>query len=236
MLVIKTGSALPGLISRRKDFDTWIATGSGIAVNELEVVSVFQDEPLPDVRDVQGVVVSGSASMVTDRADWSERTAAWLKTAVEREVPILGICYGHQLLAHALGGEVGYNPNGRNIGTVDVRLKPDAKADRLFGVFGGDLHVPVTHRQSVLRLPPDAVLLADTALDPNHAFRIGHKAWGVQFHPEFDANIMRAYVDQKRGELQAEGIDPDAVNAAALESPDGTILLRRFADVVRRRA
>lgn len=235
LLVIKTGAALPELVERRKDFDTWIATGTGVPAADVQVVSVYQDEPLPDVRSVKGVVVSGSPAMVTDRAPWSERTAAWLRDAVRREVPTLGICYGHQLLADALGGEVGYNPRGRNIGNIDVELQRDARGDRLFGVFEGPLQVAVSHRQCVLQLPPGSTLLASTTLDPHHAFRVGSCAWGVQFHPEFDAGITRGYIEAKRAELAAEGYDVDALLESTLESADGTILLRRFADVVRRR-
>lgn len=235
LLVIKTGAALPVLVERRKDFDTWIASGSGLGAADVRVVSVFQDEPLPDVHGVQGVVVSGSAAMVTDRAPWSERTAAWLREAVRLEVPTLGICYGHQLLAHALGGEVGYNPRGRNIGTIDVELRGDARADRLFGVFAGSVHVAVSHLQCVMKLPPGSTWLASSTLDPHHAFRFGSCAWGVQFHPEFDAGITRGYIEAKRSVLAEEGVDVDAILDGTLESADGTILLRRFADVVRRR-
>jgi GMP synthase (glutamine-hydrolysing) len=236
LLVIKAGTTFPTLVERRKDYDTWITTGTGIAAADVQVVSVFQDEPLPDVRSVRGVVVSGSSAMVTDRADWSERTAVWLRKAVEREVPTLGICYGHQLLAHALGGEVDYNPLGRNLGTIEVELRADAKGDRLFGVFGGHpLCVSVSHRQCVTKLPPGATWLAQTARDPYHAFRYGSCAWGVQFHPEFDAGITRAYIEARRAELVQEGTDPEALLAQTLESADGTILLRRFAEIVRRR-
>lgn len=235
LLVIKTGAALPELVERRKDFDTWITTGTGVPAVEVKVVSVFQDEPLPEVHSVKGVVVSGSSAMVTDRAPWSERTAEWLREAVRREVPTLGICYGHQLLAHALGGEVDYNPRGRNIGTIDVELQNDARSDRLFGVFGHSLQVSVSHRQCVRTLPPGSTLLASTPLDPHHAFRAGSCAWGVQFHPEFDAGITRGYIEARRPDLVAEGHDVDALLESTLESADGTILLRRFADVVRRR-
>jgi GMP synthase (glutamine-hydrolysing) len=223
------------LVKRRKDFDTWIATGSGLAAADVRVVSVFQDEPLPDAHGVQGVVVSGSSAMVTDRAAWSERTAAWLREAVRLEVPTLGICYGHQLLAHALGGEVDYNPRGRNIGTIDVELRDDARDDRLFGVFTESLNVAVSHRQCVMKLPPGSTWLAQTTRDPHHAFRIGSCAWGVQFHPEFDAGITRGYIEARREDLEQEGVDVDALLDNLLESADGTILLRRFADVVRRR-
>src|SRR3546814_4405831 len=70
--------------------------------------------------------------MVTERRDWSEATAAWLREAAHAGVPVFGICYGHQLLAHALGGEVGDNPNGRKMGTVAVDLLPAAADDPLF--------------------------------------------------------------------------------------------------------
>ena len=235
LLVIKAGAAPPTLVSRRKDFETWITTGTGLSAQDVQVVSVYQDEPLPDVHGVRGVVVSGSAAMVTDRAAWSERTAAWLREAVRLEIPTLGICYGHQLLAHAFGGEVDYNPRGRNIGTIDVTLRSDARGDRLFGIFGQPLHVPVSHRQCVIKLPPGAAWLAEAALDPHHAFRIGSCAWGVQFHPEFDAAITRGYIEAKRDDLMREGADVEAMLDRAIDSADGTILLRRFADVVRRR-
>jgi GMP synthase (glutamine-hydrolysing) len=234
LLVIKTGAALPVLVERRRDFDTWIATGCGLAAADVQVVSVFENEPLPDVHSVQGVVVTGSSAMVTDRAAWSERTAVWLREAVRSELPTLGICYGHQLLAHALGGEVDYNPRGRNIGTIDVELRSDARADRLFAVFQRSLHVAVSHRQCVMKLPPGSTWLASSTVDPHHAFRIGSCAWGVQFHPEFDAGITRSYIEAKRADLAGEGVDVDALLDNMLESADGTILLRRFAEVVRR--
>ena len=235
LLVIKTGTSLPSLVSRRRDYETWITTGSGFAASDVEVVSVYQDEPLPDVHGVQGVVVSGSSAMVTDRADWSERTAAWLREAVRQEVPTLGICYGHQLLAHAMGGEVQDNPRGRGMGTIDVELREPARTDRLFGIFEQTLHVPVSHRQCVTKLPPGATWLAQTPNDPHHAFRIGNNAWGVQFHPEFDAAIARAYIEARREVLVREGADVEALLDSAIDSADGTILLRRFAEIVRRR-
>ena len=90
----------------------------------------LRGEALPDPRSVRAVVVTGSAAMVTSREPWSERTAAWLCETVEVKTPVLGICYGHQLLAHALGGRVEDNPQGRHIGTVDVTLTDAAETTR----------------------------------------------------------------------------------------------------------
>jgi GMP synthase (glutamine-hydrolysing) len=234
--VIKTGSTLPSIAARRRDYETWIITASGFMPADVQVVTVYQDEPLPSPQSVDGVVVSGSSAMVTDRAEWSERTGEWLLQAISLGKPVLGICFGHQLLAQACGGEVHYNPRGRQVGTIDVKLTPAAEGDRLFGVFREPLHVPVCHRQCVATLPPNATWLGESPLDAFHAFRVGTSAWGIQFHPEFDVPILRSYIDFIRDELALENLDAQQIWNDAMDSADGTILLRRFADIVRGRA
>ena len=172
---------------------------------------------------------TGSASMVSEREPWSEQTAAWLRSAVAAEVPVLGVCYGHQLLAHALGGRVDYNPNGREIGTVEMTLEPAATGDPLFRGLGGRMHGQATHLQSVLEPPPGAEVLARTALDPYHAFRVGESAWGVQFHPEFSLAAVGAYIDARREAIRGEGGDPDAIVRGLRPAPAARRVLRRFA-------
>jgi GMP synthase (glutamine-hydrolysing) len=236
LLVIKTGETIPSIAVKRRDFETWIAAGAGLSLADVQVVRVFRGEALPSPESVPGVIVTGSNAMITDREPWSEETARWLASAVQLEKPILGICYGHQLLAHALGGEVRNNPRGREVGTTDVKLNFAARSDALFGRFADVLHLPVSHAQSVLKLTESATLLGATALDPNHVVRYGEWAWGVQFHPEFDANIVRGYIDAQREELLRDGLDADAIWHSATDTADGTFVLRRFAELVRKRA
>jgi len=195
------------------------------------VVSVYLDEVLPDPGEVAGVVVTGSAAMVSEREPWSERAAGWLAGAVEADVPTLGICYGHQLLAHALGGEVGRNPRGREIGTVDVELDAGS-SDPLLGAGPPVVRVQASHVESVLALPTGAERIGANAADPNHAFRFGRRTWGVQFHPEFDDDIMRRYIVGRRPQLVEEGIDAEALMDATADPGHGREILSRFGAIV----
>lgn len=230
-LIVKTGDALPSVIDERGSYDDWIAAGMGLPRRDVEVATVYEGAALPDPAAPIGAVVTGSSAFVTEAAPWSERTGAWLRRAVEAGTPVLGVCYGHQLLARALGGEVGRNPRGREIGTVLVRLEAAASDDPLLAGFPPTLRVQATHLESVLSLPPEARLLASSDLDPHAAFAVGERAFGVQFHPEFDADVIREYIRARREPMREEGLSPDALLAAAVDSPYGTALLRRFREL-----
>ena len=232
ILILKTGEAPAPVKAARGDFHQWIAKGMGVAEDHLTVASVYTGDPLPDPSSLTGVVVTGWPLMVTDREDWSEASAAWLAGIVEADaLPVLGICYGHQLLAHALGGEVGANPNGREMGTVEVRHDAATIADDpvLLGVSEPG---HMSHLESVLRPPRDAQVLATTDLEAHAVLKFGPRQWGLQFHPEFDRDIMQRYVEARREILAGEGLDPDELVGSAVETPVLTSLLGRFAAFV----
>lgn len=192
-LILKTGSTMKDFCVNYGDFEDWMIRYMEVMRQYVKVVDV-QKEQLPDNYDFDGILVSGAHEMVTDGYEWSENTAKWLRKAVEKEVPIIGVCYGHQLLAHAMGGVVGNHPKGPEIGTVDITLTDEAKKDPIFKSLSKTFSVHVSHTQSVLTLPEGAVLLASNDYEPHHAFRLGKNAWGVQFHPEYDTIISREYV------------------------------------------
>ncbi|MGE0784422.1 MAG: glutamine amidotransferase [Sandaracinaceae bacterium] len=230
-VIVKTGSTMPHLASRRGDYEDWIADGMG--VRDAIVCHVAEGAELPALGAVDAIVVTGSSAMVTDREPWSVRTGEWLGEAVTRGKPTLGICYGHQLMAATLGGEVGPNARGREIGQVEVTLTEAGRADPLLSALPSPARVSSSHRQCVVRLPDGAVLLAEGAAERHQAFRVGERAWGVQFHPEWDAEVIRAYVESRRETLRGEGLDPDRIEREIEANDNGPILLRRFAELAR---
>jgi GMP synthase (glutamine-hydrolysing) len=179
---------------------------------------------LPDLTDALAVIVTGSPLSVTDAEPWMERAAAVLVRLVRAEVPLLGICFGHQLLGHALGGRVARNPRGREMGSVSFEV---VEADPVVGGPGTWL-VNSTHVDSVVELPAGARLVGATELEPYAAVRFGPLAWGVQFHPEIDAAIMRQYIEARRPGLLAEGFDVDRAERGLGEAPEAAAVIDRF--------
>ncbi|HTA64952.1 MAG TPA: glutamine amidotransferase [Xanthomonadaceae bacterium] len=226
-LIVETGDPAPSL-RRYGCFAHWIRVAAGLHRDHAVVCRVIDGEPLPRREGYAGVLITGSGAMVTERLDWSERAAKWLAEAAHAGLPLFGICYGHQLIAHALGGEVGWNPVGREIGTVRVERLAEADNDPLFGGHPPAFDAHATHMQSVLRLPEGAVKLARSDRDGCHAYRWGRSAWGVQFHPEFSTAMMRGYIAARREKLLHEGIDRLAIERTVTAAPLARTLLRRF--------
>lgn len=229
ILILKTGSTHAPIRERLGDFEHWVA--DGLMEGELPVVvhdARLHGEP-PSHGQIAGVVITGSHSMVSEREPWSEALVPWLQATVQAGVPVLGICYGHQLLAHALGGEVGHHPNGVEIGTVTVERHSTSADDPLLGGLPARFDAQAVHWQSVRRLPEGAVPLACSAHEAHHAFRVGACAWGVQFHPEFSDEALRAYLDGLGPTLAGEGRDTAQISAGLKKTPEAASVLPRFA-------
>ena len=232
VLIIKAGSTYPEIAEKFGDFDDWFVpflADKGLTPRRIEV---HKGAELPVPQEVGAVLITGSPAMVTDRESWSENTAVWLQEFVTGGGLTLGVCYGHQLLAHALGGQVADHPLGREIGTLPVRLTEAAHADPLLGTLPSEFNAHLSHRQSVISAPPGAVLLASSEQEPHQAFRFGERCWGIQFHPEFNAPIMKAYLQRHAANIMAEGGDMEVLYSRAdLGASDAPKVLTRFAEL-----
>ncbi|MDX1492290.1 MAG: glutamine amidotransferase [Pseudohongiellaceae bacterium] len=231
LLILKAGSTLESLRCRVGDFEDWITAGMKVNPEHTVCSSVYLGESLPALDSVAGIVVTGSPAMITDGAPWNNIAMAYLREAVEKKLPVLGICYGHQLLAAALGGKVDYNPIGRAIGSISVSRITGESNDPLLNDISNCFIAHTSHSQSVTELPPGAVPLAFSYNDGHYCFRYGESAWGVQFHPEFDTDIMRQYVIERKEEIEAEGQEVDTILANISDTPEAAKILSRFAQL-----
>jgi GMP synthase (glutamine-hydrolysing) len=231
LYILVTGEPLPVMRELRGSFGALIreATGDAWPGHFRDVDGQGGDE-LPAPADIAGLVITGSAASVTSREPWMLRLEDYLRHVVHAGTPTLGICFGHQLLAQALGGLVAKNPQGREIGTVAVQ---SLERDPLVTADKSEFLANMTHVDVVVELPPGTRVIGRTELDRHAALRFAERVYGVQFHPEIDAEVMLHYVSSRRQLLVDEGIDAEAIRATVSESPDSAAILRRFAGWVR---
>lgn len=196
----------PQVVAQIGEQPRWFIDALALQPDDYVIVRPHLGEELPAFDRVSGAILSGSWAMVTDHADWSERTAAWIRAAQEAELPLLGVCYGHQLMAYALGGKVGDNPHGWERGLKS--LTRDTHGDPWLAQLPDTFQAWLSHRQSVLVPPPHAQVLARSALDGCQILRYSPQALSVQFHPEFSRAIMTAClpagVNDEGAQIQGE--------------------------------
>lgn len=230
--LIKVGSTRPQTIAALGDYEAWFQRA--LPTTQLGQLDLRDPGfPIPEDR-LAGLIVMGSphSTYQTD-LPWYPRARDILKGLVDRGVPTLGVCFGHQMLADALGGEVSKNPRGYEAGTAALRLSSEADDDPLFSGLPPTFTANQSHGDTVSKLPPGARVLAANDHDPHQALRLGEKVWSVQFHPEIALHEARLIVEGHRDELEEQGHDVDGLIAAAEDTPIARGILQRFVDLAR---
>jgi GMP synthase-like glutamine amidotransferase len=167
---------------------------------DIDILRIDLDEKVPDAREYQLIASLGSEfAAFDDSVPFVQREAHLIRQAAEHDVPMLGLCFGGQLMARALGGE-SFRSERSEIGWVTVRTKhPELIPEGPWFQWHFDSFT----------LPPGAKLLADTDVGPQ-AYVVG-RSLGLQFHPEVTPEIMDSWVRAYRHELDGDGVDPDAL-------------------------
>jgi GMP synthase-like glutamine amidotransferase len=207
-----------------------IATALSAEHVAIDIRQVFAHDLLPDNLDgFDALVVMGGPMSAASDDHFPTRRAelALLAEALRRDLPILGVCLGAQLLAAAAGGHVFRGHGGLEVGWGSVTLV-DTTTDALFGGLPEVLNVLHWHGDTYA-LPEDATRLASNDRYTEQAFRVGESAWGLQFHLEVDETAVRSFVAAFPEEVLAGGSTPDALNA---ETPDALAQLEYDRDRV----
>jgi GMP synthase (glutamine-hydrolysing) len=172
----------------------------------LTVATPYDGSPLPGLDGFAGLLVLGGAvdSWDDEAAPWLPGTRELVRRAEREGIPGLGICLGHQIAAHALGGKPGRNPAGRTISVEPVGWLPAVASDPVFAPAAEAHRAVHWNRDVVLALPPDAELLARSQDGAVQAARFGRSVWGIQSHPEVDAAIVADWLEEEWDALDDE--------------------------------
>jgi GMP synthase (glutamine-hydrolysing) len=181
----------------------------------LEVVErdLLRGEPLPEAGEADAILSLGGDQSVRDiaRYDYLQAEAELLRDEAERGTPILGVCLGGQLLAHALGGTVDRLPK-RIVKWAEVEKLPAASGDPVIGPLPDPVRA-LHWNEDGFTTPPGAVELLTRAAEGGEAFRWRDNAWGIQFHPEADEEALDGWYADVEWLVEA-GVDEEAARAA----------------------
>jgi GMP synthase (glutamine-hydrolysing) len=146
-----------------------------------------------DYDNVHGVIAMGGPQNIGEPHPWLEAEAAYIRGAHQREIPVIGICLGAQLIAHALGGKVSPLPdNAYEVGILPVSLNPAGQTETIFAGIPWEHPQFHHHGFHVEQLPPGAMLLASSKRTKVQAFKVGVRTYGFQYHPECDRGMIDA--------------------------------------------
>jgi GMP synthase (glutamine-hydrolysing) len=203
---------------------------------ELTTCRAYDGDPVPaSIAGYDGLVVMGGAMGAHDdqKAPWLPAVRDLIRTSAEAGVPTLGICLGHQLCAVALGGEIVVNPQGRQLGLLDVGWTADAVDDELMGGLVGPRRAMHWNDDVVSRLPEGATRLATASTGEVQAVRHAPTVWGIQWHPEVDVALVAAWAnDGSLAPSEKERVLNDLAGWRGALDDAWRPLAQRFADLV----
>ena len=178
-----------------------------------------------ELNEVDALILTGSPRSVYEELDWMQDLENKIRKLQSMDIPVLGICFGHQLIAKSLGGEVKLNQEGWELGAYPIQLtKHGAKSKILSGISDNDI-VYQSHRDCITSLPNGAIELAFNNKGIQ-AFSINKYIYGVQFHPEFSWDVIKKYVSIRI----ASGVVVD--DSTVPRSNAGQVVLHNFIELI----
>ena len=180
---------------------------AGILMDTWDVLNDSVGKPdLDNLEQYSGIISMGAHAGVLeeDKHAWMSHERKIMKWALDTETPLLGLCFGSQLLASAAGGRI-YKAETGEFAWTKVHMLPEAANDPVIGTLGETVDAFQFHYDNI-ELPKNAVLLGESN-GTIEAFRVGSSAWATQFHPEVGLSQQLAWLSTYRGAFIREGID-----------------------------
>jgi GMP synthase (glutamine-hydrolysing) len=233
ILLYKTGETDPRIIGEIGDYERWFRR---VVVGATFEIHRAFEAPRHPVSGYDGLVITGSPRSLVEPEPWMDDAAATVRTAAAAGVPVLGVCFGHQLLGYAYGGRVRMNPKGWEVGTTEVELTDDGGRDPLFAGLPRRLRVNQSHRDEVWELGETTRRLASGAHTETQALAVGDNVRGVQFHPEIDGAVIKRLIAHRRTILTEDAAQRrramcvDSLIAGSGDCPEAERVLHNFVD------
>ncbi|MGL4504561.1 MAG: glutamine amidotransferase-related protein [Aeromonas sobria] len=181
---------------------------------EFRVWSALDGELPEDLHECDAWLITGSRHDAYSDIPWIQALRAWIRQAHDADVKLAGVCFGHQVIAQALGGEVVKSTKGWGLGVAVHPMLADAP---WMAPSRDQIRILASHQDQVALLPPGATRLAGNDFCPNFMFLQGDHIVAIQGHPEFSVEYNRALIERRRGLL------PDERYRSSLSSLEGEV-------------
>lgn len=198
----------------------WLSAGLPEAV--YEVIDIQGGAEVPPLPGYDGVVVTGSEKGVYDDAPWMAPLRELLIEARDRCIPVLGLCFGHQIMADTWGGKAELSDRGNHVGV------------RHYTYRGQEIAAHAWHRDQVTRQPPRSTVTASAPYCPIAALEYDFPAMSVQFHPEYTRDYMGSFIARGRGEILDDAMTDAALESLASEEVPEDLLAREAGEFFRK--
>lgn len=177
----------------------------------VQIIRLPEQEIPPTITDASGVVIGGSAHSVNENLPWMRALEEMIRHMLPKSTPLLGVCFGLQIVIKALGGRIARGQAGKEVGPTTIAVTEAGRHDPLFKGLPEQFTVNASHEEVVAEFPPDTIVreLAHSERYPCQALAIGDHIRLVQFHPEIDGPTMARIIRSRRATLEKDMHLPD---------------------------
>ena len=224
VVIYSNGPGLPEIVKEYGHSSDWIP--NIVTNNKVNFIikKAYENDFDCDIK-ADAFILTGSKYSVYNKSPWIVALKKHVKKLIDGNNYILGICFGHQILADCLGAEVRKNKLGWELGSYKINLSEKGLQSKLFNGFSEEEIVYESHQDTVLNIPSNLDILASSKKS-NQSFSYNDKIYGVQFHPEFSKEVTRKLMDLR----VANGVSVDS--DVLLNAEKSYLVLENFLNIV----